>query len=91
MDWKIAEHERDAEHPESDRDWLTRLSLSLPALGDINAELEFGALGVRISLAAKDSTTATVMHAAAPDLVRALETAGLQTIALKVHHGESSR
>jgi len=91
MHWQIAEQEHDAEDPESERDWLTQLSLSLPALGDIGAELGFDAHGVRISLTAKDSTAAAAMHAAAPELVHALEAAGLGAIALKVRHGEPSR
>jgi hypothetical protein len=90
MHWQIAEQEPDAEHPESERDWLTQLSLSLPALGEIGAELGFSAQGVGISLTAKDSTVAAVMRAAAPELVHALEAAGLGAIVLKVRHGEPS-
>jgi hypothetical protein len=91
MHWQIAEQDRDAEHPESERDWLTQLRLSLPALGEIGAELGFSPQGVRVSLTAKDSTVAAAMHAAAPELVHALEAAGLGAIVLKVRHGEPSR
>jgi hypothetical protein len=91
MHWQIAAQERDAEHPESERDWLTQLSLSLPALGEIGAELGLSAQGVRVSLTAKDSTVAAAMHAAAPELAHALEAAGLGAIVLKVRHGDPSR
>ncbi len=91
MRWEIAEQEHDAKRPEHERDWLTQLSLSLPALGDISAQLEFGARGVRVALSAKDSATTQAMHAAAPELLHALEAAGVGRVTLKVRHDEFSR
>jgi len=91
LDWHIAEQERDADHSESGRDWRTQLNLSLPTLGDVGAQIEFGAHGVRISLSAKSSAAAASMQSAAPELVHAREAAGLGEIALGVRHDESSR
>ena len=84
--WQIADHETDPQHPEANREWLTRFVLRLPALGEIGADLAIGARGVRILVTAKDAAAAEALRVAAPELAQALEAAGLRVGTLEVRH-----
>ena len=86
--WQIADREADAHHPESGREWLTRFALTLPTLGEVNADLAIGAQGVRIVVTARDSVTADALRGATPELRQALAAAGLQVAALEVRRHE---
>ena len=84
MHWEIAEHERESAHSSDERDWQTRIAMSLPALGDVGAALNLGAEGIRITLDAADLAAASAMQAGLQELKHALESAGLNVVAVQV-------
>ncbi len=79
MDWEIEWDEQRAAggDAEGKSNWRTALSLTTPRLGQVDAALQLTASGVRIVLAAAESSSATDLRAAAPRLVEALAAAGV--------------
>jgi len=88
MQWEIAADEHAAGHSDDQRDWQTRLALSLPALGEIGAALSFSTEGISIALSARDSAAANAMQGASHELRRALEAAGLNVVTVQVRQRE---
>jgi len=84
LDWEIARDERrSAPDTPAETHWLTKLSLTLPRLGPVDARLRLGARGVEIALdTAADSVAA--VRAAAPQLAGALGRAGVPLLDFQV-------
>ncbi len=57
--------------------WQTKLRLTTPRLGSVEASLQLGTAGVRIALSAVDVASAEEMRAGAVDLESALSAAGV--------------
>jgi flagellar hook-length control protein FliK len=77
LEWQI---ERDAHQGGADDDgprWNTRLALTTPRLGEVDARLQLTQDGVRIVLHAKDTETAERLRAALPVLRESLDAAGV--------------
>ena len=90
LDWEIdAPVEREARSADGEvPEWRTRLRLSLPRLGEVNAELAISGNRVALRLLADDADHATQLKLARAGLAGALEAAGLQlTQATVDHHG----
>jgi len=69
--------------------WRSRLRLSLPALGEVEAELQWqaGTLAVRVSSPSED--TSALLRAAAPALAARMEADGIRLTRLDVTRGEN--
>jgi hypothetical protein len=77
LEWRIEEPpERNAAHDEP-TPWTTHLRLTLPRLGEVNAELALSARQVRVRLAAQTGVTAGALRDAHGKLTEALSQAGL--------------
>ncbi|WP_051240767.1 flagellar hook-length control protein FliK [Tepidiphilus margaritifer] len=70
--------------------WRSRLRLSLPALGDVEAELQWrtGTLEIRVS--ASSSETSALLREAAPALAASLEVDGIRLTRLEVSSEENA-
>lgn len=90
MRWQI--EERDAREGEQDaeREWQTRLDLSLPHLGQLSAVLKFTPQGIRIDLTAPTSETVQALQSAGPLLTQGMERAGLRLLDMKVETNDGS-
>jgi hypothetical protein len=86
MQWQIEEREPEQARPGPEPDWRTRVALSLPALGDIDAALSLSSTGIRIRVSASDPAATSSMQAGLGELQRALEAAGLNVVSLDVSH-----
>ncbi len=64
--------------------WQTRLRLTTPRLGSIEANLQLGAAGVRITLNADDASSTAEMRDKTAELAQSLEAAGLTLLGLTV-------
>jgi hypothetical protein len=85
MRWQIeADDSRDGDENDTRPGWNTRLSLALPQLGEVDADIAIGALGVRLSLKARTPHVARLMRESAPGLVQALTAAGMAPVQIKV-------
>jgi hypothetical protein len=89
MRWTIGE-DAGAQHDSHDpaREWNSRFTLDLPALGSIGAELVLAGNRLRIRVSAADAATVALMRAAGPQLGHALEAAGIEPAAFEVQHRE---
>ncbi|NTV95758.1 MAG: hypothetical protein HGA75_10115 [Thiobacillus sp.] len=77
-EWQVQERERErAEDEAAGQKWHSQLRLSLPRLGEIAAELDVGALGLRIRLRPGAPETLAEINAAMPELVQRLRAAEL--------------
>jgi hypothetical protein len=65
-------------------DWSTRLAVSLPRLGTVDAQLTLRGNRLVLSIAAGEATTATELGTARGQLAQALSDAGLQVDTLQV-------
>lgn len=85
MRWQIeADDSRDGGENDARPGWNTRLSLALPQLGEVDADIAIGALGVRLNLKARTPHVAGLMRESAPGLVQALTAAGMAPVQIKV-------
>ncbi|HEX6736366.1 MAG TPA: flagellar hook-length control protein FliK [Azonexus sp.] len=93
MSWEIAEDGNEAARPgdEAGRRWQTRLKLSLPALGGIEATLRLqpgGRVDIQMTADSADSETRLRDHGEA--LRERFAAAGLDLTQLLVQHGETA-
>jgi len=88
LHWEIEEREaRDGEQA-GEGEWQTRLSLSLPSLGQVGAQLRLSAQGVRIEITAMEAESLQRLQAEADSLKAGFERAGLNLLQLLVKpHG----
>ncbi|MEK6664407.1 MAG: flagellar hook-length control protein FliK [Pseudomonadota bacterium] len=90
MRWQIEERSAREGEQDAEREWQTRLELSLPHLGQVSALLKFTPQGIRIELAAPASETAQALQSAGPLLNQGMERAGLHLIEMKVETNDGS-
>lgn len=89
MDWEI---QRDA--PERSQDgqeleaWSTRLALTTPRLGRVEASLQLVGGSLRVALNAADETSAENLRQGATALSKSLDAAGVPLVSFLVRHGE---
>lgn len=77
-DWQVQEHEREqAEDEAAGQKWRSQLRLALPRLGAVAADLDIGALGLRIRLRPDSPETLKEIEMALPELVQRLRAADL--------------
>jgi hypothetical protein len=82
VDWTV--EERDANPGESEgQKWHSNLRLVLPRLGEVGAELDIGALGLRIRLRSGSPETLAEIQTALPELVQRLRDAELNLSSLR--------
>lgn len=87
MHWQLEWQEQGGQQgggAEEETPWQTSLRLTTPRLGSLEASLQLGAAGVRIALGAADAASAQEMRMAAPELMSALEAAGLRLLGFSV-------
>lgn len=84
--WEIEHEEPHSQTSDESKlePWLSTLRLSTPHLGALEATVQLGPRGVRISLSAASSLATTEMRAAASQLEQALTDAGLQLLGFTV-------
>lgn len=90
MRWQIEERQAREGGPDLEREWQTRLDLSLPRLGQLSALLKFTPQGIRIELAAPTQDTVQALQSAGPLLNQGMERAGLHLIEMKVEANDGS-
>ncbi|WP_287367866.1 flagellar hook-length control protein FliK [Thauera sp.] len=85
MEWIIEDPERDGSEGEaSDPGWNTTLRLTLPRLGNIEAQMHLTAAGVALRLRTDDEATIVALDANAAALASALEAANVKLTGLVV-------
>ncbi|WP_341648786.1 flagellar hook-length control protein FliK [Thauera humireducens] len=85
MEWVIEDPERDGREGEaSDPGWNTTLRLTLPRLGNIEAQMHLTAAGIALRLRTDDETTIAALDANAAALASALEAANVKLTGLVV-------
>jgi len=90
MRWQIEEREAREGEQDSEREWQTRLDLSLPHLGQVSALLKFTPQGIRIDLTAPVSETVQALKSAGPLLNQGMERAGLRLLDMRVETDDGS-
>lgn len=87
IEWEVGEDDaQDAGGAPGGRQWQSRLRLTLPNLGGVDARLTVSALGVRINLRAGDADSAALFEAQRPVLREALIDAGVLPLGIGVVH-----
>ncbi|MGE5523034.1 MAG: flagellar hook-length control protein FliK [Rhodospirillaceae bacterium] len=88
VEWTV---QRDARHEHDDDGnhghWHTRVRLTLPELGTVDAALAIDAHGLDVCIAATQAEAATALRDAAAALVRSLDAAGINVRRLEIQHG----
>jgi hypothetical protein len=93
MWWEISENPENARQADGEAAarWQTRLKLTLPALGDIDATLRLHPGGkVEIALTTESTTSEALLRSSAESLHKHLEAAGLDLNQLQIRHGEAA-
>lgn len=85
MQWQIERREQGYRNEDDEEiSWQTRLRMITPRLGAMDASLQLGLSGVRITLSAHDAQTAAQMRLASEELEAALAAAGVPLRGLQV-------
>ncbi len=90
MDWQVQEEEDQGKRQdgEASRIWASRLRLSLPSLGEINANLRLTPSGVQISLQVANANTENSLKKQGKTLQESLEANGIALVSMAVkRHG----
>ena len=87
MRWKIEERAAREGEQGAEREWQTRLELSLPHLGQVSALLKVTPQGIRVELAALTPDSVHALQSASPLLNQSMERAGLRLIEMQVKAG----
>ena len=88
--WEIEQGDGGREPEDVEGSWNTRFSLTLPALGEIGADMAIGAGGVRLNLKSHSAATEALLRTSTPELARALAAAGIANVHLQVSRDESA-
>jgi len=92
MDWEIRRDSRQvAATPETSDAWNTRLGLTMPQLGRVDARLSLEGNRLRLVLQAGSEATAAPLKARLPELESALAAAGLRLDAAQVRSDTSAQ
>lgn len=87
VEWEIFNPERDGNRSAESEEpvaWRSALRLSLPQLGEINAQLILGTEGITVRLDTNSTQAAERMRGAQLELASALEAAGLKILGMTV-------
>jgi hypothetical protein len=90
LDWEVAEDSDYTPQPADERRWRTRLRLTLPRLGAIEATMLVNARGVAITLRAATREAGAALETRAEELRQSLRTAGVTPLGLTVHGDETA-
>ncbi len=90
LDWEVAEEPRAAPAPDDEQPWRTRLHLTLPRLGRIDATLRIAGGSVSIALDAAGAGTAAALDSEIAQLQQALRDAGVTPLIISVRQNESA-
>lgn len=86
LEWEIGEDTPPAPALPAERVWRSRLRLTLPRLGEVDASLAVSGDGVRVDLRAQSAGAAGTLAAERIALQRALADAGVPALAIGVAH-----
>lgn len=86
MDWEIEWPHRRADSDDLVDSWTTRLSLTTPRLGLIDARLNLSGHELRLLVTTPVGASAADLNDAAPLLSSALDAAGIRLTTLQIHH-----
>jgi len=89
LDWEVAEDPPHAPQSADEPAWRTRLRLTLPRLGKIDAVLMVAARGVSITLHAADADTLSALTGQRAKLQQSLRDAGVTPLGIIVRRDES--
>jgi hypothetical protein len=84
MRWEVEERPAREGEPESPQEWQTRLSLALPQMGEIDAQLRLSANGIRIELTAAQADTMGRLQSTVAQLKDGFDRSGLNLTQLTV-------
>ncbi|MHB1099083.1 MAG: flagellar hook-length control protein FliK [Burkholderiales bacterium] len=90
MDWQVkAEEDQGNRHAgDPPKVWLSRLRLTLPALGEIDANLRLSPTGVQISLKVSNADTESSLKSQSRMLQKSMEANGIALVSMAVkQHG----
>lgn len=93
MRWEIGENMDDSRSADDEQNqrWQTRMKLSLPQLGQIDAALKLRPGGeVSIAVTTNSDASETRLRDAAQELRKQFEAAGLNLTSLQIEHGEAA-
>lgn len=91
-EWLVHEREGgDAEADAAGQKWHSRLRLTLPRLGEVSADLDIGALGLRIRLQSASPETLVEINAAMPELVQRMRSAELNLSSIQAELADGGR
>lgn len=92
IEWEVAEEKPEAsdEPGQAPVAWRSRLSLTLPNLGQISVNLRLDAHGVEVRLTAAEPVTAFMLRAGAAPLADGLESAGIKLLGMGVDLNEET-
>lgn len=90
MRWEIEEdgHRNEEGKPDAETQWQTRLSLTMPALGEVRAALRLSGSDIALNLSAADADAARRLDAGIKDLRSQLEAAGLSLSGIRISQHE---
>ena len=69
--------------------WHTRLAVTLPGLGAVEARIALAGTRIHVSLVAADEARAAPLDAALPELAAALAARGLDVAPIRIDHGHA--
>jgi len=94
MDWDITEEQEAPQGAEDDaapaRRWSTRVALSLPTLGAVEARLSIDGATLQLHLRAAEPATVSLLDAAGTELPARMDAQGLQLATLHIDGLEST-
>ncbi len=80
MQWHIEERLESQVEGEEEGGWRSKLTLTLPRLGSVQAVIHLSAHGLKLELAAGAEAAADELRAGLPELTQRLQRAGLQVL-----------
>lgn len=86
LEWQIARDHNPKQRPDESRSWQTRLRLTLPKLGGVEATVSLAPSGVDIRVTAANRSAADVLSADAGSLAQTMHEAGLNVSRVEVTH-----
>ncbi len=90
LDWEISEEPPAATQSGAPPAWRTRLRLTLPRMGRIDATILVAGRGVTITLRASNAGTLSMLSSHAPNLQLSLREAGIAPLGISVRRDESA-
>lgn len=91
MKWEIEEDGHKGQAPDNEESaWKTNLHLKFPNLGEVTATLAVSPSGIRVNFNVADANTASTLKTNQPDLLGAMQTAGLNLLSVSIDHHEET-